>query len=56
MAKKANNVTTFTSFQVAKNMKNILILGGTGAMGTHLLGLLAARGDQVSVTTRRHLD
>lgn len=33
-------------------MKNILVLGGTGAMGAHLVEILAARGDQVSVTTR----
>ena len=35
-------------------MKNILILGGTGAMGAHLVAILAARGEQVSVTTRAH--
>ncbi|WP_429885676.1 NAD-dependent epimerase/dehydratase family protein, partial [Geoalkalibacter halelectricus] len=33
-------------------MKNILVLGGTGAMGSHLVQLLAERGDKVSVTTR----
>lgn len=33
-------------------MKKILVLGGTGAMGQHLVQLLASRGDQVSVTTR----
>ncbi|WP_372776556.1 NAD-dependent epimerase/dehydratase family protein [Mangrovibacterium sp.] len=31
----------------------ILVLGGTGAMGVHLVKLLADRGDQVSVTTRQ---
>ncbi len=30
----------------------VLALGGTGAMGGHLVRLLAARGDEVSVTTR----
>ena len=30
----------------------ILILGGTGAMGTFLVKELAARGDEVFVTTR----
>lgn len=34
-------------------MKKILVLGGTGAMGQHLVQLLASRGDQVSVTTRK---
>lgn len=33
-------------------MKNILVLGGTGAMGQHLVNLLSERGDNVSVTTR----
>ena len=33
-------------------MKNILVLGGTGAMGKHLVKLLSERGDRVSVTTR----
>ncbi len=30
----------------------ILVLGGTGAMGKHLVNLLAERGDKVTVTTR----
>nr|WP_320136829.1 NAD-dependent epimerase/dehydratase family protein [uncultured Amphritea sp.] len=33
-------------------MKNILVLGGTGAMGKHLVELLAKRGDKITVTTR----
>lgn len=33
-------------------MKNILVLGGTGAMGAHLVQILAERGDRVSVTSR----
>ncbi|WP_445004368.1 NAD-dependent epimerase/dehydratase family protein [Halomonas mongoliensis] len=33
-------------------MKNILVLGGTGAMGAHLVKILAGRGDKVTVTTR----
>lgn len=33
-------------------MRNILVLGGTGAMGEHLVNLLSERGDKVSVTTR----
>lgn len=33
-------------------MKEVLILGGTGAMGVHLVRILAERGDKVSVTTR----
>ncbi|MBY5937706.1 NAD(P)H-binding protein [Marinobacter nauticus] len=33
-------------------MKNILVLGGTGAMGAHISQILADRGDKVSVTTR----
>lgn len=33
-------------------MKNILVLGGTGAMGSHLVKILAGRGDKVTVTTR----
>ncbi|MDO6467263.1 NAD-dependent epimerase/dehydratase family protein [Neptunomonas phycophila] len=33
-------------------MKNILVLGGTGAMGKHMVKLLAERGNKVSVTTR----
>lgn len=32
----------------------ILVLGGTGAMGKHLVKLLAERGDDVFVTSRRH--
>lgn len=35
---------------------NILIFGGTGAMGTHLVSILAARGVKCFVTTRRHLE
>jgi len=34
-------------------MKKVLILGGTGAMGEHLVTMLAQRGDKVVVTTRR---
>ncbi|TGN40690.1 NAD-dependent epimerase/dehydratase family protein [Marinobacter confluentis] len=33
-------------------MKNILVFGGTGAMGKHLVQLLAELGHSVSVTTR----
>jgi len=33
-------------------MMKILVLGGTGAMGKHLVNLLAERGDKVTVTTR----
>jgi nucleoside-diphosphate-sugar epimerase len=33
-------------------MKKLLVLGGTGAMGKHLVNLLAERGDKVCVTTR----
>ena len=33
-------------------MKNILVLGGTGALGKHLVKLLAERGNKVCVTTR----
>jgi len=33
-------------------MSNILVLGGTGAMGMHLVQLLSEMGDKVSVTTR----
>ena len=32
---------------------NILVLGGTGAMGVHLVDLLSQRGDAVWVTSRR---
>lgn len=32
---------------------NILVLGGTGAMGVHLVELLSQRGDAVWVTSRR---
>ena len=32
---------------------NILVLGGTGAMGVHLVELLSQRGDAVFVTSRR---
>lgn len=35
-------------------MKKILVLGGTGAMGKHLVQLLANRGHRVSVSTRKH--
>lgn len=34
-------------------MKNILILGGTGAIGVPLVNMLAERGDSVWVTSRR---
>ncbi len=37
-------------------MKNVLVLGGTGAMGKHLVQLLAERGDRVCVTTRARRD
>lgn len=33
-------------------MMKILVLGGTGAMGKHLVNMLAERGDKVTVTTR----
>lgn len=33
-------------------MMKILVLGGTGAMGKHLVHLLAERGDRIVVTTR----
>lgn len=33
-------------------MKKVLLLGGTGAMGQHLVQLLVNRGDLVTVTTR----
>lgn len=33
-------------------MKNILLLGGTGAMGAHLGQILARRGDKVTITSR----
>jgi nucleoside-diphosphate-sugar epimerase len=32
---------------------NVLVLGGTGAMGIHLVGLLAERGDKVTVSSRK---
>ena len=32
---------------------NVLVLGGTGAMGTHLVGLLAERGHNVTVSSRK---
>lgn len=35
---------------------NVLIFGGTGAMGTHLVSILSARGTKCFVTTRRHLE
>jgi nucleoside-diphosphate-sugar epimerase len=41
-----------TVAKVTKRMRNILVLGGTGAMGKHLVQLLVERGDKVSVTTR----
>tara|TARA_R110002167_G_scaffold57808_2_gene163467 strand:- start:3028 stop:4092 length:1065 start_codon:yes stop_codon:yes gene_type:complete len=34
-------------------MKNILVLGGTGAMGKHLVQILVDKGNKLSVTTRR---
>lgn len=36
--------------------KNILLLGGTGAMGTHLVQLFKNTEDNVFVTSRRHRD
>ena len=36
-------------------MKTVLILGGTGDMGTHLVNLLD-RGGKCVVTTRKHID
>ena len=35
---------------------NVLIFGGTGAMGSHLVSILAKRGVKCVVTTRQHLD
>ena len=35
---------------------NVLIFGGTGAMGTHIVSILSARGVKCYVTTRRHMD
>ncbi len=52
MALEDKGYDPFTNALVAKSMKNILILGGTGAMGKHLVQLLAERGDKVTVTTR----
>ena len=37
-------------------MKTVLILGGTGAMGTHLVNLLNKMGGRCVVTTRKHID
>jgi len=37
-------------------MKNVLVLGGTGAMGKPLVQLLVERGDRVCVTTRIRRD
>ena len=38
-------------------MKTVLILGGTGAMGTHLVNLINKMGGgRCVVTTRRHID
>ena len=38
------------------NTKKILILGGTGAMGTHLVDLLSHQGHEVTVTSRSRSD
>ena len=38
------------------NTKKILILGGTGAMGTHLVDLLNQQGHEVTVTSRSRSD
>ena len=32
----------------------VLVLGGTGAMGSYIVNILAGRGENVSVTTRSH--
>jgi nucleoside-diphosphate-sugar epimerase len=56
MALKGKSHDSVTNTQVAKSMKNILVLGGTGAMGKHLVQLLAERGDRVCVTTRARRD
>lgn len=37
---------------ILNQMKRILLLGGTGAMGTHLQGCLASKGYRVFVTSR----
>ena len=52
MAIKNKKHYLYTFGQVSKHMKKILVLGGTGAMGRHLVELLADRGDKVTVTTR----
>lgn len=52
MALEDDEYDSITITQVAKRMKKILVLGGTGAMGRNLVQLLAERGDMVSVTTR----
>lgn len=36
------------------NTMKILVLGGTGAMGTHLLDILSQHGADVTVTSRSH--
>lgn len=52
MALEGDKYGSFTISSVARRMKSILVLGGTGAMGMHLVQLLAEQGNMVSVTTR----
>ena len=52
MASEGYEAGPFSIPNVAQSMKNILILGGTGAIGRHLVQLLAKQGERVSVTTR----
>lgn len=52
MAVESKKCDSFAYDKVSSSMKNILVLGGTGAMGKHLVQILAERGDKVCVTTR----
>ncbi|WP_349342825.1 NAD-dependent epimerase/dehydratase family protein [Marinobacter sp. MMG032] len=52
MARKGDDDGPLKIALAKKRMRNILILGGTGAMGTHLVKILAERGDIVYATSR----
>ena len=53
MADESDKYDPFAVTQVEKYMKDILILGGTGAMGKHLVSILSTRGYNVNVNITR---
>lgn len=53
MIKNTKNEANAKGFDTVYLLMKILLLGGTGAIGTHLVDVLEKRGDEVFVTSRK---